>query len=68
MTDKDTPAASVVSAFISMRERCQHYKGFKDTHDDLQCGHPDHSEGGEWCCLSQCPRIEKAADDMGVWR
>lgn len=68
MCEKDSPAEGIVSAFIGMRERCRHYKGFKQDLEAIQCCHPDSNNGGAWCAMAECPRLEQAADPKGVWQ
>lgn len=53
-----------VVIWMEARERCEHYHGFKDDHDSIQCSHPDSRD--DWCRLPVCPELRKEADHHGV--
>lgn len=45
--------------WLDFRERCQHYKGFKEDDDEDQCTHPEmRSCGSTWCEQRECPRAD----------
>ncbi|WP_144023043.1 hypothetical protein [Burkholderia sp. AU15512] len=49
------------ASFEDFRDRCEHYRGFKDDTDDTQCTCPGNNHPGSWCEESECPRRARAA-------
>lgn len=58
--------ASAVVAWMSARETCEHYHGFKEDDDSVQCSHPDQRDPGAWCSVTRCPRLREAGEQHGV--
>lgn len=64
--DRKAPNGFQQSVVIWMeaRERCEHYHGFKETDESIQCSHP-HART-DWCGFSACPMLKTEADHHGV--
>ncbi|MBR8435702.1 hypothetical protein KDW37_33625 [Burkholderia cenocepacia] len=55
------PADERATTFEELRDRCEHYHGFKDETDDTQCTCPGNNHPGSWCEESDCPRRSRAS-------
>lgn len=66
-TATDRPTFSLaVTIWMQARENCEHYHGFKENDESVQCSHADQRDPGAWCSVTACPRMREAGMQHGV--
>ena len=65
-TETPSPFAQAVTVWMQAREGCEHYHGFKEDHDSVQCSHPAQRDPSAWCSITSCPCLREQGEQHGV--
>lgn len=65
-TTQPSIAKPVVSAFLNMRIRCQHFTGQGDDWNTTQCRCKGNNHAGSICAMGYCPQLRDEAAEAAV--